>query len=92
LVTDITGEVVVAFLSDLEPTRGNSIPTRDHRLVSIRRLVADIGERVAGKHCDFPAPSEPDVRVAPHPAQVFMNAPRGTRPRMSTFSPGRLKP
>src|SRR3984893_18275289 len=36
--------------------------------------------RVAGKYCYVPAPSELDVRVAPHPAQAFTNAPRGTRP------------
>src|SRR5271170_728740 len=45
LVTDITEEVVVAFLTDLEQTRGNSIQTRNHRLVGIRRLFAYIGER-----------------------------------------------
>src|SRR5260370_41215756 len=39
--------------------------------------------RVAGKYCYFPAPSELDVRVAPHPAQAFTNAPRGTRPLWS---------
>src|SRR5512135_190762 len=39
--------------------------------------------RVAGKYCYFPAPSELDVRVAPHPAQAFTNAPRGTRPLSS---------
>src|SRR5580693_4639068 len=36
--------------------------------------------RVAGRYCYVPAPSELDVRVAPHPAQAFTNAPRGTRP------------
>src|SRR6202165_5821397 len=38
---------------------------------------------VAGKYCYFPAPLELDVRVAPHPAQAFTNAPRGTRPLLS---------
>src|SRR5262249_23294206 len=33
-----------------------------------------------GTYCYVPAPSELDVRVAPHPAQAFTNAPRGTRP------------
>jgi len=36
--------------------------------------------RVAGKHCCVPAPSEPYVRLAPHTAQAFTNAPLGTRP------------
>jgi integrase/recombinase XerD len=45
LVTDITEEVLVAFLTDLEQTRGNSIQTRNHRLVGIRRLFAYIGEQ-----------------------------------------------
>src|SRR5208337_5579382 len=35
--------------------------------------------RVAGRYCYLPAPSELDVRVAPHPAQAFTNAPCGTR-------------
>src|SRR4029077_15741288 len=30
-------------------------------------------------------PSELDVRVAPHPAQAFTNAPRGTRPLLSVL-------
>jgi integrase/recombinase XerD len=45
LVTDITEEVIVAFLTDLEQTRGNSIQTRNHRLVGIRRLFEYIGEK-----------------------------------------------
>src|SRR5271157_4262847 len=36
--------------------------------------------RVAGRYCYLPAPSELDVRVAPHPAQAFTNAPCGTWP------------
>jgi integrase/recombinase XerD len=44
LVTDITETVIVTFLSDLEQTRGNSIQTRNHRLVGIRRLFEYIGE------------------------------------------------
>jgi len=47
--------------------------------------------RVAGKYCYVPAPSELDVRVAPHPAQVFTDAPRGTRPlwqQPSRYAPG----
>jgi site-specific recombinase XerD len=45
LVTDITETVIVAFLSDLEQTRGNSIQTRNHRLVGIRQLFEYIGEK-----------------------------------------------
>ncbi|WP_189008667.1 transposase, partial [Deinococcus roseus] len=26
--------------------------------------------RVAGKHCCLPAPSEPDLKLSPHPAQA----------------------
>ncbi len=44
-----------------------------------------VSSRVAGKHCCFPAPSELDVRVAPHPAQALTSAPRGTRPLSSVF-------
>jgi site-specific recombinase XerD len=44
-VTDITEAVVVAFLTDLEQARGNSIQTRNHRLVGIRRLFEYIGEK-----------------------------------------------
>ena len=44
-----------------------------------------VSSRVAGEPFDFPAPSELDVRVAPHPAQVFTNAPRETRPLLSVF-------
>ncbi len=45
LVGDITEAVVVAFLTDLEQTRGNSIQTRNYRLVAIRSLF----EYVAGR-------------------------------------------
>ena len=45
LVTDVTEELIVAFLVDLEQVRGNSIQTRNHRLVGIRRLFEYIGER-----------------------------------------------
>src|SRR5208337_3721700 len=41
--------------------------------------------RVAGKYCYFPAPSELDVRVAPHPAQAFTNAPCRTRSLLSVL-------
>src|SRR5208337_1892034 len=41
--------------------------------------------RVAGRYCYLPAPSELDVRVAPHPAQAFTNAPCGTRSLLSVF-------
>jgi integrase/recombinase XerD len=69
LVTDITEEVVVAFLTDLEQTRGNSIQTRNHRLVGIRRLFAYIGEReppLLG-HC-HKVVTVPAKRGAPVPA------------------------
>jgi site-specific recombinase XerD len=45
LVTDITEPVVLAFLVDLEQTRGNSIQTRNHRLVGIRQLFEYIAAR-----------------------------------------------
>src|ERR1700732_5002059 len=47
--------------------------------------------RVAGRYCYLPAPSELDVRVAPHPAQAFTNAPCGTRP-FSSLHDTRLEP
>src|SRR5262245_42796156 len=51
---------------------------RDTRLsVGNRSRVG--GGRVAGKCCYLPAPSERDVRDAPHPAQAFTNSPLGTR-------------
>jgi hypothetical protein len=53
---------------------------------------ADSISRVAGKPRDFPAPSERDVRVAPHPAQAFTNAPRGTRPLCNGLHDTRLEP
>src|SRR5271157_4875426 len=40
--------------------------------------------RVAGRYCYLPAPSEPYLRLAPHTAQAFTNAPCGTRPLLST--------
>jgi len=45
LVTDITEPLVLAFLADLEQTRGNSIQTRNHRLVGIRQLFEYIAAR-----------------------------------------------
>lgn len=53
LVTDITEAVLIAFLTDLERSRGNSIQTRNHRLVGIRRLFGYIGERepLLLEHC-----------------------------------------
>jgi len=45
LVTDITEALVLAFLADLEQTRGNSIQTRNHRLVGIRQLFEYIAAR-----------------------------------------------
>jgi site-specific recombinase XerD len=45
LVTDITEPLVLAFLADLEQTRGNAIQTRNHRLVGIRQLFEYIAAR-----------------------------------------------
>lgn len=45
LVSDITEPVLLAFLADLEQTRGNSIQTRNHRLVGIQRLFEYIAAR-----------------------------------------------
>jgi site-specific recombinase XerD len=45
LVTDISEAVVVAFLTDLEQARSNTIQTRNHRLVAIRNLFTYIGAR-----------------------------------------------
>src|SRR5262249_11208132 len=38
LVSDLTEDIVVSFLTHLEQTRANSIQTRNHRLVAVRRL------------------------------------------------------
>ena len=45
LVTDISEEVVTHFLTDLERTRGNSIQTRNHRLVALRGVFSYVGSR-----------------------------------------------
>lgn len=45
LVTDITESLILAFLADLERTRGNSIQTRNHRLAGIRKLFEYIAAR-----------------------------------------------
>ena len=50
-----------------------------------RRKKWCVGPGVAGRYCYLPAPSELDVRVAPHPAQAFTNVPCGTRPLLSVF-------
>jgi site-specific recombinase XerD len=44
-VSDLSEEVVVAFLTHLETTRANAIQTRNHRLVAIRRLFDYIAAR-----------------------------------------------
>jgi site-specific recombinase XerD len=44
-VADITESLVLDFLSDLERTRGNSVQTRNHRLVAIRCLFEHISAR-----------------------------------------------
>jgi site-specific recombinase XerD len=66
-------KLVVAFLIDLEQTRGNSIQTRNHRLVGIRRLFAYIGAReprLLG-HCHKIA-SVPKRRGAAPPAIHYL--------------------
>src|SRR4051794_39927340 len=45
LVGDVTEEVVVAFLEHAEKGRGNSIQTRNHRLVAIRRMFDYVAAR-----------------------------------------------
>jgi site-specific recombinase XerD len=45
LVTDVSEEVVTDFLADLEGTRGNSIQTRNHRLVALRAVFSYVGSR-----------------------------------------------
>ena len=45
LVTDITESLILRFLSDLEHARGNSIQTRNHRLIAIRCLFEHIAVR-----------------------------------------------
>lgn len=44
-VSDIAEDIIIAFLVDLESTRANSIQTRNHRLVAIRRLFEYIAAR-----------------------------------------------
>jgi site-specific recombinase XerD len=53
LVTDVTEPLVLAFLGDLERTRGNSIQTRNHRLAGIRKLFEYIAARepLLLEHC-----------------------------------------
>ena len=48
---------------------------RTDRGKSAARTLFHRQSRVAGRYCYLPAPSELDVRVAPHPAQSFTNAP-----------------
>lgn len=53
LVTDITEQLVVDFLGDLEKNRHNSIQSRNHRLVVLRRLFEYVAlqEPVLSEHC-----------------------------------------
>src|SRR3954452_20608652 len=51
--------------------------------VGCPREKLSISSRVRRWRYRHPLPSELDVRVAPHPAQAFTNAPRGTRPLRS---------
>lgn len=45
LVSDITEEVVIAFLDHVEKARGNSVQTRNHRLVAVRKLFDYVAAR-----------------------------------------------
>jgi site-specific recombinase XerD len=45
VVADVTDEIVVAFLTHLEKARANSIQTRNHRLVAVRKLFDYIAAR-----------------------------------------------
>ena len=58
LVTDLTEPLVLAFLADLEQTRGNSIQTRNHRLVAVRRLF----DYIAARDPSLPRSVPPDRR------------------------------
>jgi site-specific recombinase XerD len=53
LVADVDDEMVLQFLADLEKRRGNSIQTRNHRLVGLRRLFDYIAwrEPLVLEHC-----------------------------------------
>jgi site-specific recombinase XerD len=53
LVTDITEDVLIAFLINLEKERKNTVQTRNHRLVGIRNLFAYIAaqEPLLLGHC-----------------------------------------
>jgi len=44
------------------------------------------GGRVSGRRCRYPLPSEPDVRVSPHPAQAVAK-PRASGAGVTTVSP-----
>lgn len=44
-VSELTDDVILAFLDDLEATRANAIQTRNHRLVAIRRFFEYIAAR-----------------------------------------------
>jgi len=52
-VTDVTEPLVLAFLTHLEQQRGNTIQTRNHRLVGLRRLFDYIAwrEPLVLEHC-----------------------------------------
>src|SRR5208337_527243 len=74
----------------LPPLATGAAARRDQRGQVVRRpcpagyCLTPTG-RVAGRYCYLPAPSELDVRVAPHPAQAFTDAPCGTRSLLSVF-------
>lgn len=45
LVTDVTEASITGFLTELEQSRGNSIQTRNHRLVAVRNVFGYIASR-----------------------------------------------
>jgi site-specific recombinase XerD len=53
LVTDLTESAIVEFLNHLENERGNSIQTRNHRLIVLRRLLQYVAlqEPLVAEHC-----------------------------------------
>src|SRR5271157_2675060 len=87
--TWVVSTVPCPLFSRLTPHASRST-TPDQRGHVVRRLFpagychSPTG-RVAGRYCYLPAPSELDVRVAPHPAQAFTNAPCGTRSLLYVF-------
>jgi integrase/recombinase XerD len=89
LVTDISEEIMTMFLTDLEQTRGNSVQTRNHRLVALRNLFAYVASRepLLLDHCrrltEFPrkrGAAVPEIRyLEKHEMTAVLDAvPRNT--------------